>query len=64
VVSVLEIAGGRSAEAGITPGDLVRHPLFGTAQVESPAEDAPAEAAPGEAPEADGQPAEPPADGG
>ena len=53
VISVLEIAGGRSAEAGIAPGDLVRHPLFGTA-----------EAVEDEAPAIEGEPAEPAGEGG
>ena len=53
VISVLEIAGGRSAEAGIAPGDLVRHPLFGTA-----------EAVEDEAPATEGEPAEPAGEGG
>ena len=53
VISVLEIAGGRSAEAGIAPGDLVRHPLFGTAEA---VEDA--------APATEGEPAEPAGEGG
>lgn len=42
VLSVLEVAGGRSAALGIEPGDLVRHAWFGTA------EDAAEPEAPGE----------------
>lgn len=50
VLAVLEIAGGRAAETGIAPGDLVRHALFGTdvtdeAQAETPEADADAEEA-------------------
>lgn len=39
VLAVLEIAGGRADEAGIAPGDLVRHALFGTAAAEEPMTD-------------------------
>ncbi|MBV5258758.1 DUF192 domain-containing protein [Synechococcus moorigangaii CMS01] len=40
VLAVLEIAGGRSAETGIAPGDLVRHALFGTDVADEPMVDA------------------------
>lgn len=39
VLAVLEIAGGRAAEAGIAPGDLVRHALFGTDVADAPMTD-------------------------
>ncbi|MGP1274882.1 MAG: DUF192 domain-containing protein [Caulobacterales bacterium] len=39
VLAVLEIAGGRAAETGIAPGDLVRHSLFGTQASSEPAAD-------------------------
>lgn len=39
VLAVLEIAGGRADEAGIAPGDLVRHALFGTGPAEEPMTD-------------------------
>jgi uncharacterized membrane protein (UPF0127 family) len=38
VLSVLEIAGGRSAALGIEPGDLVRHAWFGTAEAAAESE--------------------------
>jgi len=44
VSAVLELAGGRSVEAGIDPGDIVRHPFFGNAEPAADAE--PAAAAP------------------
>ncbi|MCH8490652.1 MAG: DUF192 domain-containing protein [Oceanicaulis sp.] len=36
VLSVLEINAGRSAELGITPGDIVRHALFGNEVTDEP----------------------------
>jgi len=44
VNAVLELAGGRSLEAGIEPGDIVRHPFFDN--VETPAAVPEPEAAP------------------
>ncbi|PWE18016.1 hypothetical protein DDZ18_05440 [Marinicauda salina] len=44
VIGVLEIAGGRAAQAGIAPGDLVRHAMFGTTEADAPETEAPADA--------------------
>jgi uncharacterized membrane protein (UPF0127 family) len=38
VLAVLEIAGGRSSDLNIRPGDTVRHALFGTAEAVAPAD--------------------------
>lgn len=35
-VAVLELAGGRAAELGLAPGDMIHHWFFGTALAESP----------------------------
>lgn len=43
VLSVLEINAGRSAELGVSPGDIVRHALFGNAVSDTPEADPAAE---------------------
>lgn len=45
VRAVLELAGGRAAEAGIAPGDTVRHPIFANWNAPAPDAEATSDAA-------------------